>query len=172
MYDELLEKYIDMYQRLLYKITRTYIKDPFECENILQDTYLSFFANIEKYQDLPENDIKNILCKITLNKCRDYLKSAYVRYVDTALDIEQSKDSYEIDAQIDEKEKKEFILKMLNSLNEPYCTLLKYYYIEEKKLDEIAKLQETSKQVIKVQIHRGKLKLKELIMKNGGALNL
>lgn len=168
MYEKLLEEYIDKYKYLLFKICKTYVNDCFECENIVQETYLSFYKNIHKYPNNNKDEIKKILCKIALNKCRDYLKSAYVRHVDLILEIECITNSYEMETAAYENEKKIFIAKMLNQLKEPYLSLLTEYYINNKNLDEISNKTGSSKQVIKTQIYRGKVKLKELILKNGG----
>lgn len=113
MHKEILEEYIGLYERLLFKVCKTYIKDPFECENIVQETYLSFYKNIETYSKVSKDEAKNILCKIALNKCKDYLKSAYVRHVDILLEIDELIDKDEIENKIYKNERKIFISEMI-----------------------------------------------------------
>jgi RNA polymerase sigma-70 factor (ECF subfamily) len=168
VYDKLLEKYIDMYQNLVFTVCHRFIDDKFECENIVQDTYLSFYSKISDYAELPENDVKNLLCKIALNKAKDYLKSAYVRYVNKLLEIEEVEKTYEIEEDIIKGERKNIIIKILQEIDEPYSSILKEYYIDEISLDGIAKKHFSKKDVIKVQLYRGKKKMKEALLRNGG----
>ncbi|MEG3033115.1 MAG: hypothetical protein RR813_07865, partial [Enterococcus sp.] len=51
--------------------------------------YLSLYKNFDNYVEFEENHIKNLVCKIALNKCKDLLKSArYQKVVST--DIEET----------------------------------------------------------------------------------
>jgi RNA polymerase sigma-70 factor (ECF subfamily) len=168
VYDKLLEKYIDMYQKLIFSVCNRYIDDIFECENIVQDTYLSFYSKMNEYAGLPENDVKNLLCRIALNKTRDYYKSAYITYVDRLLDIENIEKTYEIENEILDNDRKKSIGNIINEISEPYSSVLKEYYIKELTLDEIARNHLTKKDVIKVQLYRGKKKMKENLLKKGG----
>jgi len=108
------------------------------------------------------------LCKIVLNKCKDYLKSSK-RKESTVLEDISNIEEFNlqedfIDALI-RKDKNDFIRQKIQELKSPYDRILKQYYIEEYSLDEIAKMQNTTKGTVKVQLTRGKKLLKEILRK-------
>lgn len=167
-----IEYLIEKYSKLIYKVCIDMLSSPDDAQDMTQEVYISFYKNLERYQDLPENEIKNIMCKIALNKCRDLLKSK-VRKIEILADDDIIKlENYESDNHIDEemikKEKSNYIMKIINELKEPYSELLYSYYIEERSLDEIADLKNTSKGTIKMQLHRAREKLKEKLEEKGG----
>lgn len=168
MYDELLEKYIKLYQNLIFSVCTRFIDDTTECENIVQDTYLAYFLKISEYKELDDNDVKNLLCKIALNKCKNHLKSAYVRKVESDLLIEDVECEESFEEKIANVEDKKMVFKYLNRLEEPYRTLIYEYFFEDYTLDYLAKKHKRKKEVIKTQIYRGKQILKRKILKDGG----
>lgn len=166
------EYLLEKYGKLVYKICYDILKNPEDSQDMLQETYISLYKNFNKYEKLPENDIKNIICKIALNKCRDLLKSKAKKIEKLTNYDETEIENYIIDNKIDEqiylKDRKMFIVKMINELKMPYRKILYNYYIEQRSLDEIAKNQHISKDTLKVQIYRAKKLLKEKLILNGG----
>ena len=166
------EYLIEKYSKLIYKICFDMLNSPLDAQDMTQEVYISLYKNFNRYGDLPENEIKNIMCKIALNKCKDLLKSK-IRKLEILADEEIIKlDNYISDTSIDDevikKDKSNYIMKTINKLKEPYGTLLYNYYIEERSLDEIARIRGSTKGVIKVQMHRAREKLKEELNKIGG----
>ena len=143
-----------------------------DAQDTTQEVYLSLYINFERYGNLSENDIKNIICKIALNKCKDILKSKARKLQNLTSDDQIALENYESDNDIEEeiylKDRTNYLSKIINELKEPYNDVLRKYYLEELSLEEIAKLRNTSKATIKMQIHRGKNLLKEKIEKDGG----
>ena len=166
------EYLLEKYGKLVYKICYDMLKNQEDAEDLLQETYFSLYKNLNRYLNLPENDIKNIICKIALNKCRDLLKSKSKK-LENLTDYDETKlENYLIDNKIDEqiylKDRKMFVIKMINELKMPYRQILYDYYIDQKSLDEIAKSQDVLKDTLKVQLYRAKKLLKEKLVLNGG----
>lgn len=166
------EYLLEKYGKLVYKICYDMLKNQEDAEDLLQETYFSLYKNLNRYSNLPENDIKNIICKIALNKCRDLLKSKSKK-LENLTDYDETKlENYLIDNKIDEqiylKDRKMFVIKMINELKMPYRQILYDYYIDQKSLDEIAKSQDVLKDTLKVQLYRAKKLLKEKLVLNGG----
>lgn len=157
------EKIVNQYSNLAYKIAIDMISSPCDAQDIVQESYISLYNHYKEYGKLSEKEIKNILCKIVLNKCKDHLKSSKRKEI-TILDetIEWKEDSIE---KFFQKEGEKRIKELINNLHNPYNELLKMYYIQEYSLEEIAKQKNTTKGTIKVQITRGKEKLKEILQK-------
>ena len=167
-----IEYLVEKYNKLVYKICYDMLGSSLDAQDTTQEVYLSLYINFERYGNLSENDIKNIICKIALNKCKDILRSKARKLQNLTSDDQIALENYESDNDIEEeiylKDRANYLSKIINELKEPYNDVLRKYYLEELSLEEIAKLRNTSKATIKMQIHRGKNLLKEKIEKDGG----
>lgn len=167
-----IDLFIEKYSKLIYKICFDMLSNTKDAEDLTQETYLALYCNFSKYSKLSENEIKNITCKIALNKCRDYLKSNIKKiekntnYDSDILKLYTAFDNLE--DEILTKENSVYIRKKIKELKEPYKTIIYEYYLKELSLDELAKKQKVSKQTLKTQLYRAKKLLKENIKKDGG----
>lgn len=162
------EEIVNKYTNLAYKIAIDMTSSLEDSQDLVQEAYLSLYSHFKEYKKLQENEIKNILCKIVLNKCKDYLKSSKRKETTVIEDISNIEEFNLQEDFIDElikQDKNNFIRQKIQELKKPYNTILKQYYIEEYSLDEIAKMQKTTKGTLKVQITRGKKLLKEILRK-------
>lgn len=57
----------------LLKVAYLYVKDWQTAEDIVQDTFLTYYAKFEQFEE--RASLKTYLTRITINKCKDYLKS-------------------------------------------------------------------------------------------------
>ena len=57
----------------LLRIAYLYVKDWQSAEDIVQDTFLTYYAKFEQFAE--RSSLKTYLVRITINKCKDYLKS-------------------------------------------------------------------------------------------------
>ena len=165
--NELFENIVENYYKLVYKVCFDVLKDTYEAENISQDTFLSFYKNFNKYSSLKPNELKNLICKIALNKCKDLLKSCNFRLVSS---IEENNlllpnTSYEdsIEESLIKKEKLMLIKKTINELKSPYKEIIIDYYFNNLTLDEMSKKLKRDKNVIKTQLYRSKKLLKNIM---------
>lgn len=160
------EQIVIKYEKLIYSICYNLLKNKEESENMAQETFLSLYKNLDKYIDLDENEIKNIICRIAINKCKDYFKSKISKIQENISDIEDIE--IQSDENIEEKllkeEEKKHINKIINELKSPYKEVLIEYYLKEKSLDEVSEKLNISKGTLKMQIHRGKNILKEKLL--------
>lgn len=163
------ENVVNQYSNLAYKIAIDMLSSPYDAQDIVQEAYLSLYSHFKEYGKLPEKEIKNILCRIVLNKCRDYLKSSKRKEITVLEEVSNQRDD-----SLDEffqQEDENRIKGLINNLHSPYDELLNLYYIQEYTLDEIAKQKNTTKGTVKVQITRGKEKLKEILRKERDFMN-
>lgn len=170
-----IEYLVEKYSRLVYKICYDMLKNPLDAEDITQEVYISLYSSFNRYSDLPENEIKNIICKIALNKCKDIFKSKVKKLenmtTDNLLLLENYIDDNDIEQEIIKLENKEIIDRLISSLKDPYRKILYYYYIEEYSLDDIAQKMNVTKGTLKMQVYRGKNILKEKLERfKGGEL--
>lgn len=167
-----IEYLVGKYTNLVYKICYDMLKSSLDAEDTTQEVFLRLYLNIDRYISLSENEIKNVICKIALNMCKDILKSK-ARKLQNMMDendfaLENYMENNNIEEEIFNKQRKELIKKNINELKEPYSSILFEYFLEEKSLDEISIKRGVSKATLKMQIHRGKNILKEKLIKSGG----
>ncbi len=162
------EEIVNKYTNLAYKIAIDMTSSPEDSQDLVQEAYLSLYSHFKEYKKLQENEMRNVLCRIVLNKCKDYLKSNKRKESTILEDISNIEEFNLQNDFVDElikKDKNEYIKEKLQSLKSPYNNILTQYYIEENSLDEIAKKHKTTKGTIKVQLTRGKKILKEILRK-------
>lgn len=165
-----IEFLIKKYHKLIYSICFNLLNNSLDAQDITQETYISIYTNLDKYDNLPENEIKNIVCKIALNKCKDFLKlkTNKLKVTETTEDeLSLYIDNVNIEENLITEEKKKYIHKMINELKEPYRKTLYKYYVEEISLDNLSKQLDIPKPTLKIQIYRGKEILKEKFKKGG-----
>lgn len=170
-FEEDLKFVISKYEKLIFKLALDITRSKEESENIVQDSFLSYYKHKEEYAKLDEISKKRILARIAINKSKDYLKSAYIKKRDgddNDMIIENEVSNINIEEALIRNEKEEVIRNALEKLNEPYKSLIKNYYFENFNLDELAKKTNSSKNTVKVQLTRGKEKLKLIL---GGEAN-
>ncbi|MEG2348650.1 MAG: sigma-70 family RNA polymerase sigma factor [Clostridia bacterium] len=163
---------VEKYSKLVYKICYDMLSNSLDAEDITQEVYISLFTNLDRYSNLKENEIKNIICKIALNKCKDVLKSK-IRKLDNIttgeiISLETYKDSRDTYEEIFKIETKEYVENIISNLKEPYKTVLYQYYIKQLTLDEISKKNNVEKATLKMQLYRAKKAFKENVIKSGG----
>ena len=163
---------VNMYNKLVFKICYDMLGSAPDAQDISQEAFLSFYLHLNDYINLPQNEIKNILCKIALNKCKDFLRGKTHKLKLLTNDDDTNLENYEDDNNILEelikKENSNYITKIINELKEPYSSIIKYYYIENLSLDELAKKLDTQKSTLKVQLYRAKKLLQKEVEKTGG----
>lgn len=169
-----IEYLVDKYSNLIYRICFDMLNSSPDAQDMSQEVFLNFYLHKDKYLILPENDIKNILCKIALNRCKDFLKSKSYKLKlltnDNEIDLEKYEENNDILEEIIKQDEKNYIQKIINELKEPYRSILLLYYIDNYTLDEISFKINISKPTLKVQIYRAKKILKDKI-ESGGDLS-
>ena len=138
-----IEYLIKKYSKLVYKICYDMLQNPLDAEDTTQEVYINLYNSYDRYSDLPENEQKNILCKIALNKCKDVLKSKQKKLegmIDSnELTLQNYKEDNNIEDDIIETEQQTYIVSVIKQLKDPYSQILYDYYINPLILDEIAK---------------------------------
>ncbi len=160
--EDLLKELIRNYQKLIFTVCYQFTKDYHESENLTQDTFLSAFNHLET---LEHTNYKAWLVRIATNKCKDFLKSAYKRKTETSdmeniVLVSHERDPAEI---VTEEESREKIIEICNRLKEPYKTVSKLYYVEEKSFQEIAAYMDKPVKTIQTQVYRAREKIKIML---------
>lgn len=148
-----------------YKVVYCYLvslcKDTSLAEDILQQSFYKAFINLNKYDG--QAKISTWLCTIARNELYNYYKKNKVINCELLEDVKD--DDKGILERIIDKEKVNFILEIINDLEEIHqrIFILRHYYNLSYKV--IAKLCNKSESFVRVAFYRTKLKVRER-MKN------
>ena len=82
-----LDQMVQQYEKDLLRICCIYLRDRTAAEDVVQETFLKAFRNLDSFRG--ESSEKTWLIKIAMNSCRDYRRSAWHRYIDRRVSIDQ-----------------------------------------------------------------------------------
>lgn len=156
-----IEAAINDYSRLILTICYTMTGDRFEAEDLTQETFVSAYANLDRFDGI---NMKAWLARIASNKCKDYLKSAARRIIPSsneAFGMVKDQDPLPEEVLL-HHDAKEQMLALCEKLNEPYKTISKEHFCNNKSAQEIAENTEKNIKTIQTQIYRAKAMLQKL----------
>lgn len=138
------------YGEMLYRIAYVYLANPDDTEDVLQDVFISFLQNLNKFKS--DEHKKAWLIRATQNKSINLLKASSRKHInieDIQLQSFESNDELHID-----------ILKQIIALDEKYKTVVILYYYNDYSVSEIAQILKISKSAVKMRLKRSRELLK------------
>ncbi|MFC5604978.1 sigma-70 family RNA polymerase sigma factor [Sporosarcina koreensis] len=149
--EQLLEEIMDQYTDLLFRIAYYYTKDIQVSEDIIQDTFVKFYHS-SHYEE--QGNLKAYLSKMTINCCKDYLRSWSYRKIIVQKKLTQKHYSHkDVLIQSDETD---LLDEAILSLPIKKREAIIYYYLENMSIKEIASLLSISENTVKSRLRSGK----------------
>jgi RNA polymerase sigma-70 factor, ECF subfamily len=157
---DMFEQLIDLYGEKLTRLAYTYVKDWGKSEDIVQDTFISFYEKQSQFRG--DCSVKNWLFKITVNRCKDVLKSsAYKKMIFlNILDHVMPTNNNTPEIKLVVNEEYEQLAKHVMKLPVKYRECIILYYQEELTVPEISQLLSMKEATIKTRLHRARQQLK------------
>lgn len=146
----------------MYTICFKFTGNQFDAEDLTQETFLSVYKNLDTFQRDYE---KAWICKIATNKGLDFVKAAGRRsepkeeeYFSEVKDLGAGPEEAYL-----QKESKEYVFSICQSLKSPYKEVATEHFYREKSVKEIS--EETGKGIktVQTQIYRAKAMIKKLM---------
>ena len=151
--DEEMKKIVSEYGSMLYKIAVVILCDPYDAEDVVQDTFLKYITKHPRFND--DNHKRAWLIRVAVNIAKDK-KSYNLRHqhldFDSLEDFLVCKDEYE----------DELDIPILLELPVKYRRVLYLHYIEELSVNEISEIEAITVFAVKHRLHRGRSLLKKL----------
>ncbi|MCM3393159.1 sigma-70 family RNA polymerase sigma factor [Cytobacillus oceanisediminis] len=159
--EEKLKWLMKTYGNDVIRIAYTYLKQQQLAEDVSQDVFIKCYEKMDSFRN--ESTYKTWLIKITVNKCKDVLKSWSFKNL-YITDFFRSKQAYStIEQQYFSNEEDELISKQVLALPVKLREVIILYYYQDFSIDEISDLLGINPNTVKTRLHRGRLKLKELL---------
>lgn len=134
---------VQKYQALVYTVCHQLVPDVQEAQDLTQETFLAAWRAIDR---CPPGFEKQWLARIAANKAKDYLRSAWVRKMNTPGEEE--------------------LTGMILNLREPYCTPCRLVLLEQHTMVEAARLCGRPPKTVEAQVYRAKKMLAQQILQN------
>lgn len=149
--DEYIQHVLDKYSTMLIKLAFTYVKNMSDAEDITQDVFVSLIKRGSCFES--EEHEKAWLLRVTINKCKNRLKSSWNR-----LNVPLEEDISYLP-----EEESEVLVTVLN-LPPKYRTVIHLFYYENYSMNEIAKLLGKKPATIGTWLSRGRTILKSKLI--------
>lgn len=158
---------VQKYQALVYTVCHQLVPDIQEAQDLTQETFLAAWRAIDR---CPPGFEKQWLARIAANKAKDYLRSAWVRKMNTpgdeVLALEGAPPGMQPEQQVLEALGEEELTGMILNLREPYCTPCRLVLLEQHTMAEAARLCGRPPKTVEAQVYRAKKMLTQQILQN------
>lgn len=168
-YEEIIKKYENKVCGIIYHM----IKNQNDVEDLAQEVFIKVYKNLSKFKG--DSSLYTWIYKITVNLCLDEVKKRKnIIYLDEKLEVEDgelerelpSSDKTQVEL-YEEKELKEKLHKCIGKLTEKQRVMIVLRDIKGFSYEEISEITSVKLGTVKSQINRARLKLKELLDKEG-----
>ena len=157
-----LETLVDKYSSMIISQAYFYLKDRQRAEDICQEVFLRLY---NKHPELPdEQSEKAYILRVTINACKDYLKSAWhrkVTYISENYDAPASGQSPE--NMVVDQEEKQWLLDCVMSLPDIYKDVILLFYYQELSTEEIARVLGVPGVTVRTRLMRARERLQALL---------
>lgn len=157
--EEKLKWLMKTYGNDVIRIAYTYLKQKQLAEDIAQDVFIKCYEKMDSFRN--ESSYKTWLIRITVNKCKDVLKSWSFKNL-YITDFFRLKHAYStLEQQYFSDEDNELISIQVFALPVKLREVIILFYYQEFSIEEISDLLKINPNTVKTRLHRGRLKLKE-----------
>lgn len=161
--DLILEKIMIAYGNELVRLAFSYVKDAEIAKDMVQNTFIKCYKNLESFRF--DAQIKTWLYRITINECKDYLKSWNYKMVQVKSFINETAKSIlpSTEKTVINKYNNEEIKDTIFSLPKVYREVVYLYYYDSLNTEEIAKVLDIPANTVKTRLRRAKQRLESMI---------
>lgn len=145
-----LEKMIEKYSDMVYRLALTRTKSKENSEDVYQEVFLRLSKKLPDFES--EEHEKAWLIRVTINCSKNLLSSKFLKY----------KEELKDDITFETKERHD-IYYAVQELPLKYRTIIHLYYYENYKINEISKILNIKENTIKSNLSRAREKLKQKV---------
>ncbi|MGN1480512.1 RNA polymerase sigma factor [Porcipelethomonas sp.] len=145
MNDDIFCEKLELYKDTVFRIAYSYLKNISDAEDVCQDVFLKFYTYEKSFADNGEE--KAWLIRITINKCKDMLKSSWKN---TRTDLDECRLTYSMN------EAQQELLETVMSIPEKYRIIIHLYYYEQYPIKDIAQITGRKISTVQTQLQRAR----------------
>lgn len=159
--DQWLADLMDEYGDRLTKLAYSYLRDWGKAQEVVQDVFLTCYQQYDTYEEI--QSYKAWMYRITINRCKDVLRSAWARRVvvnNSLFQFLRSKEPSPENASL-QKDADILLAEKVMELPVKYREIIHLHYYEELSIQEISLLLKTNENTVKTRLKRGRSLLGE-----------
>lgn len=162
-----LEKVMIEYGNELVRLAFSYVKDAESAKDIVQNAFIKCYKNLDSFRY--DAQLKTWLYRITINECKDYLKSWNYKMVQVKSFINETAKSIlpSTERAVIDKYNNDAIKDTILSLPKVYREVIYLYFYESLKTEEIAEVLDIPVNTVKTRLRRAKQRLEPMIKEAG-----
>ncbi|WOV84275.1 sigma-70 family RNA polymerase sigma factor [Sporosarcina jeotgali] len=161
--EEWLEQLMDQYGNRLTNLAFSYLKDWGRAQEVVQDVFVTCFQRAHQLEEI--RSIEAWLYRITINRCKDVLKSSWIKRVivgSTLFQFLRSKEPTPQDYML-QNSNDEQLAQCVLALPLTYREVILLYYYEDLTVPEISELLNVNQNTLRTRLKRGREKLAQLL---------
>lgn len=152
--ERLLNRLMHEHATELKRIAYLYIHDLSECEDIIQEVYISCFQHLATFRN--EANYKTWLIRITINKCKDHQRRWNIKHLVYRPFTSLSKKEESAEDQFLHHQNSKEIMEQIAVLPIKFKEVLILYYFQEMTMQEISEILSINHNTVKSRLLRGK----------------
>jgi len=157
--DAQLEYLMRRFGRQVLRLAYYYLRDLHLAEDIYQEVFIKVYRNLDRFRK--ESSYYTWIYRITVNLCKDYLKSAAFRkFITAGLADDWFHTVMRTNKHFEEIDGGE-VFSMVMDLPKKYRIPISLYYFDGFSVSEIAEILKISESNVKVRLYRGRKLLKQ-----------
>jgi RNA polymerase sigma-70 factor, ECF subfamily len=158
-----LERLMNSYGNDVLRTAFMYLKDKHLAEDVFQEVFIKVYKNFHKFNG--QSSEKTWIIAITINTCRDILRSSWIKRVLRFQDPEYKilnikENSIDIDNKAISNIENQDLLKQVMDLPKKYKEVILLYYYQELSTREISKILNVPEGTVRSRLYRARELLK------------
>ena len=150
-----LDQMVRQYEKDLLRVCCIYLRDRTAAEDVVQETFLKAYRNLDSFRG--ESSEKTWLMRIAINCCRDYRRSAWYRYIDNRVSIDQLPTL----STAPPSDEHIALTMAIMKLKPKYMEVVLLYFYEGYPIKETASMLNLTEAAVSSRIHKAKRKLRD-----------
>lgn len=160
MSEDALRERIDEYGPMILRIAYAYLHDRQKAEDICQEVYVKLYFSENNFVNKEHE--KAWLIRVSVNLCKDYMKSAWSKRVTMDHEWRDEADlSQEPSYEAEKKEEAKKLFRMVSELDDSFKSVVILYYYEDLSTKEIAKVLSVPEATVRSRLKRAREKLQK-----------
>jgi RNA polymerase sigma factor (sigma-70 family) len=153
--DQLLTEAMDAYGHYLTRLAYAFVKDEAKAEDIIQEVYIRYYLKLEQFEG--RSSVKTYLYRMTVNECKNYLKSWSFRKIDFFTRKNTVPASNRTpEEEVLRREGENWTFRLIDGLPAKYKEVLWLHYYAELSVKEIGDILRCPANTVKTRLARGR----------------
>lgn len=158
-----MEYLVQRFGKKIFKLAYYHLRDRQQAEDIVQEVFCRVYQNLDNFRQ--ESSYYTWIYQITVNLCRDYLRSAYCRRIIPWSDFRYLDNLRKSEERMFEAVEGGDVFRKVMDLPVKYRTVTALYYFEEMTTQEISQVLNITENAVRTQLTRARKILRDLLMR-------